>query len=93
MFYAYGVDENSKVTRIAQWRQVEKSAGIVPDGLKNKPRLPRALSYIWETYASISKGCEQVTYQGIKAYCDLTGENITPWEVTMIIEIDLLRRR
>jgi len=92
MFYAYGTDADSKTTRLAHWEQVKKSSGIIPEGLRNKPTLPRALSYIWECYADISKGCERVTYQELKAYCDLTGEQLTPWESTLIVEIDELRR-
>jgi len=97
MFYAYGYDKDekgvsSKVSRIAGWEQVQKS-GITPKGLQDKPDLDDNLTYLWNDYCDIRKGCENISYLELQAYQNVSGNNLTPWEVSMMLELDLIRRQ
>ena len=93
MFYAYGYDKGSKVSRLAQWKQVEKSTGYKPESLHDRPVLRESLAYLWNDYLCIKAGCDDVTYQDLEAYQNTTGAVLSAWEVSTIIDLDLLRRK
>lgn len=93
MFHAYGRDEGSKVSRLAQWEQVKKTTGIEPQKLKERPKLREECLYLWSLYIEIQKGSDSVGYLEIDAYKRLIGADLTPWQVSLMIEIDLIRRR
>lgn len=93
MFYAYGYDKGSKVSRIAQWRQVEKTIGSAPQLLMDAPVLDEELQYLWNEYCEIVKGCDRITWESLDSYQRLTGINLTPWESSIMIELDRMRKR
>lgn len=93
MFYAYGYDKESKVTRLAQWEQVYKTTGIKPEKLEEKPELPDKLQYLWSEYGEICRGCEMIGYREIDSYNQVSGNGLSPWEASLIIEIDMIRRK
>ena len=90
--YAYSKEAGTKITRMAHWLQVEKSSGIQPKGLKEKPEKPENASYIFDLYSEIKKGAEKVGYREIQAYQDVTGDRLSRFESSVILQIDILRR-
>lgn len=68
-----------------------QAAGI--DEPNEKP-FPEALSYLWGWFCDLASGrtCgmgpNPITWEGIAAWCDLTGTKPARWEVRAIKEID-----
>jgi hypothetical protein len=91
VFHAHGYDKDSKVSRISQWRQVEKTTGHKPEGLQDEPVLKSELTYIWELYNEIKKGCEKIGYAELDCYQRVTGVYLTAWEASLMIDIDMIR--
>lgn len=91
-FWANGYDKDSKITRLAAWEQVKKTTGHTPQGLAEKPELRADAQYLWNWYLEIKQGCEKVGYVELKAYQDVTGEELTPFDASTILRIDLLRQ-
>lgn len=56
------------------------------------PELPSEIAYIWNDYCQIIKGCERLTWSELRSYGKLTGINLTPWESSIMIELDMVRR-
>ncbi len=56
------------------------------------PDFPKDVEIIWCKYLAIKKGCERIGYQELSAYTHITGDNLTPWEVDLLIDLDILRR-
>lgn len=77
---------------MAQWLQVKKSSGTIPDGLRDKPELPEKLEYLWTEYVAIKKGCENITWTALKDYQMVSGSCLNVWESYLMLEIDVLRR-
>lgn len=92
MFYANGYEKDSKITRLAQWEQVKKSTGIVPEKLLEKPKLDENLTYMWNTYVEILGGSNHVGFMEIDCFQKVTGVELSPWQSSLMIQIDLLRR-
>ena len=80
--------EKSKVTRYETAKQVQKQIGREPAELQLAPDLPSACSHLWGAYTRLSSS----SYQEIKAYCDLTGDTLEPWEIDAIIGLDKIRQ-
>ncbi len=80
------------MTRLANWEQVEKATGVKPEGLLNAPQMPDNLEYLWQEYIDIRKGCDQLSYIVIDAYQDVMGYELSPFEIDLLLEVDLLRR-
>lgn len=52
------------------------------------------ISYLWPLFCEIKNSCENViTFRDIKAYCELTGEILEPWEVRAIRYADDAKRQ
>lgn len=47
---------------------------------------------MWNKYIAVNKGSENIGYQEINAYCERMGENLTPWETELMIDLDIMRR-
>lgn len=62
------------------------------DGLKDIPKCPVELEYLWDLYKEIKQGCENITYVDINAFDNLTGSGINYFESIALIEIDKIRR-
>jgi len=88
MAYANGYDEGSKVSRIKQWEQVKKSSNIETEGLKDKPELNPDLSYLWDMFIEMRRGCDKIGFLEIDAYSRATGIELTSWESSLMIEVD-----
>lgn len=100
MFHAYGYDPIPKgsdpsvkqVNRLAHWNQIYKSSGYKPEKLADKPTLEPNLVYLWDLYITIKNGCDDLTYTVIASYMGLSGIDLTPWEVSILIDIEVLRK-
>ena len=64
------------------WNQTDKK----PNGLV-EPELPERFEKVWILYWDINIG-EPITYQELRAYCDLHGEWLSPWEIDQIRFMD-----
>lgn len=92
MINAYTCDKGFKKTRLATQLEIVKRTGKESSFIKSKPDCPYAFRYLWPLYTKILKGCERVGYLELAAFNQLSGENLTPHEVDLIIEIDVIRR-
>ena len=86
--YANGYDKNSKVSRLKQWQQVEKTTGIKPEAYSDKPELDEKLHYLWSTYLEIKRGVERISYTELNNYTIVTGTLLSSWECLTILKID-----
>lgn len=75
-------------------KQVEKNTGDRPDDLDGPP-FPNNVSHIWSLFIELSgtrpvgfSGPLPITYTEIKSYCDLSGIEIRPYEVSAIKYLD-----
>jgi hypothetical protein len=76
--------------------QVQKQTGRAPKELIG-PDFPHIAKYIWDTFADISKGRTHgmsgpnpLSWEGIKAWCDLNQIVLSSHEVDMVKAIDML---
>jgi len=84
MFWAHGKPEGSKISRLDTWSQVEKS-GMRPPELDSRPQLPDECANAWEVFLTLGHG---VKAGDIKAYIDLTGNDLDAWEVDGILSLE-----
>ena len=90
MLYANGCAEGSKGSRLAHWKQVEKTTGEAPQSLKTRPTFPVELSDLWTIYNQlIGKG--DLTYTEIDAYMRVMQEPLTPWQIKVIFKLEAVR--
>lgn len=88
-FHAHDIEPGSKVSRIHHWRQVEKSLGRPPEELRNQPEFPAHTAYLWSHYVSLKNASGGVIgFEQIRAYTELTGETLAPWEVEAVRALD-----
>jgi len=78
------------VTVRKQLEQVYKTTGIKPPTLANAKKLPRRLGYLWGFYLSIQNG-ENLRHSEIKAWSELTGNDISPQEISIIFQIESIK--
>lgn len=68
---------------------MEKSIGRAPEELRNQPPFPDHLNYLWGHYVALKNASGGVIgFDQIRAYADLTGEVLAPWEVEAVRAID-----
>ena len=91
MFNAYGKDKKSPITRLEVWLRIEKDTGQKSAELQERPTLQENLIYIWNLYTDIKKGCDGLSFVDLDAYQRITGVIITPWEASIMLEIENLR--
>ena len=58
----------------------------------DSPPLPTELMYLWNEYCEIKKGSSDLTWESVKAYKELSGVNFSPWEVSIMMQLDIERR-
>jgi hypothetical protein len=73
--------------------KTEERRADLADQLKC-PDLPTALAYLWQAFAHLSQrrqvgfGPSPIMWSEIRAYCDLSGLKLRPWEVFTILDLD-----
>jgi len=50
-------------------------------------------NYLWNEFCKIAKGSSEITYQAIDNYQNVTGVTLTPVEVELMIDVELIRRK
>jgi hypothetical protein len=89
-FWASGYDKGSKVSRLQNLKQIEKSIGKPPKQLAERPELRAELAYLWALFVSLKNASEgAISYNQIKSYMDIYGD-LTAFEVDLIRELDQL---
>lgn len=88
--YAHGRVEGSKISRLAQWKQVEKTTDKAPQGLESQPEFPSELLYLWVIFNKVA-GRNDLTYVEIDAYMRLMQESLTPWEINILFKLEAVR--
>jgi len=86
-------DQNG-ITLREHLEQVERQTGKTLEELQG-PEFPFPLSNIWSAFIDLSStrgqgfsGPLHITYNEIKAYMELTGTELRPWEVEVIKGLD-----
>lgn len=58
------------------------------------PTLPADAAYLWTTFVDIKNACAgPIPYTEIEAYIRLTGDTLTPAEVAVIRQLDVLHTK
>lgn len=92
-FWAAGYDKNSKVSRIDNLRQVEKSLGKKPKELEGAPELRKELNYLWVIFVKLKNASDgPISFSSIMSYMAIYGE-LTAFEVDAIFALDNCQRR
>ena len=90
ILYANGTGKGSTGSRLAHWKQVEKTTGKAPQSLLNRPTFPDELSDLWTTYNQLV-GKDELTYTEIDAYIRVMQIPITPWEIKVMFKLEAVR--
>lgn len=81
----------------AQWAKLGKKpkAADTPDP---SPPLPDQIAYLWFWFLEILGGLDSggmgvatVSWSNLKAWVDLTGNELEPWEISAVIRMGTLR--
>lgn len=57
------------------------------------PEYDDNVSAMWELYIKLNKGSHELSYADIVAFQSLTDMRLTPWEVDLMLDIDIMRRK
>lgn len=87
-----GYDSGSKVSRLATFKQVEKSLGRPPKELRDAPTLRPELGPVWGAFVDMAAGCDRISYTEIKSYCELV-EPLEGWEIKAIKKMEAERHK
>lgn len=75
----------------------EKMRALGASVLDQAPPCPPALAHVWEWFQSLNTGrtgsgfgMNPLTFSEISAWCALTGNTLTPWEVDLLKTLDVL---
>lgn len=69
--------------------QVAKSKKVKPETLYKLPKVPDEIKYLLNWFYELKKTSDPITYSEVKAWNELTGNNATPDEVSVLMRIDL----
>ena len=73
----------------------EKLESVGAKALQNAAEMPRALEHVWKWFVELSQarpsgmGISPITFSEISAWVSLTGNQPTPWEVSLIRGLDI----
>jgi len=87
--------DDKGVTRREHLEQVERQIGRKPEALENPVNFPVLLRHVWAAFCSLNNarsagfsGPNPITYTEIKAWKELTGTPMLPWEIEGIKRLD-----
>ena len=69
-------------------KQVEKTLKRKPKELENVLDCPKALAHVWLAFCQIKPSVERVGFMDVKAYGELMGSDLTPFDVELIMQLD-----
>ena len=73
------------------WERIKSKTGKEFDELRDRPHLSENLVYLWSLYIEIKTYCEKISFVDLDAYQRVTQNELTPWESSMILELEKLR--
>lgn len=82
----HGRPENSEQTRYMACKQVEKN-GITPIEFQQMPELADECRDLWLLFNKLSP----ISYSEIQAYTNLTGDDLSRWEIEALMQLDAIR--
>ena len=86
--------KGQKISRRESLQQVAAQLKRLPRELRNAPKIPDGYGWLWSVYVSLKNAAAgPVSYSEIEAYCRLTGESLTPFEVDAIRAMDVAHMR
>jgi len=56
------------------------------------PVLPDNLKHVWKEYGDIRKGCENIGYVELIAYQQATGNRLSPFECSLMLDLEVARK-
>ena len=74
--------------------EIRQQTGVEAPELSRLPPLPFELEYLWKRYVDLDKkrqvgmAVNALTWSDIRAYCELMGVKMRPWEIETIVAID-----
>jgi len=87
-------DQNGTTER-EHLEQVERQTGRRVEALEPPTPFPMLLSHVWSAFISLNSsrssgfnGPAPISYEQIKAWKELTGASILPWEIEAIKRVD-----
>jgi len=91
-YWLYGHEEGSKISRIDNLQQVEKSLGRKPQELQNLPELRLEMSYIWAAFLDLNDSDSgKISYLELKEYAEIHGE-LSPFEINAIRRLSAVNK-
>lgn len=57
------------------------------------PDYTAGVSFAWEKYLKINKGCDSIGYESLESYMNTTGDYLSNWEIDLFIDLDIMRRK
>lgn len=81
-------------TLIRQWDRADPAERLKIERRLEGPPLPYCLRHLWEWFGELAEargggmGPSPIGYQDIAAWAKLTGRRPTPWEVSVIRQLD-----
>lgn len=89
--YANGYDEGSKVSRLASWKQVEKTTGKTPAAILDCPEIPRELINLWGIFNDVIVGVDRLTYADLDSYMRVMHVNLSVWQIRLLMKLEAVR--
>ena len=83
--------KGSKTPLREQLLQVWKTTGKPPKEIRDAPKLPECLGYIWDMYSEVYTGCD-LTYSEVYSWAKLTKTHLSPQETLALMTIDRIRK-
>ena len=87
-FYIHATPKDQKVSRLDTLTQVEKTLGRKPDALKSPELIDESVP-TWNLFLKLPV----INLSEIKFYSELTGENIQPWQVEALLNMNKLKNK
>lgn len=91
-------EREHQASAAAQWAKLGKKPKAIVAAVDLAPQLPDPISYLWFWFLEIVVGLDGggmgvpvISWSSLKAWCDLTGHELEPWEVATLIRLGSLR--
>jgi len=49
--------------------------------------------YLWNLYIEIKANCEFLTYSELESFAGFSGVELSPWEASLMLELERLRKK
>jgi len=92
MIKAHTRPKGFKKSRLAIFTEIAKRKNRPNKFLEDRPDCPFEMLYLWSLYNALLKGSDNILWSDIRAYEDVSGVKLTPFEANLMIDIDLIRR-